>query len=237
MIKKTGKRFQKEQKELNSLPDAGFNMLEAIRKHSVYKTNIIKRDKTVRNFIARHFDINMNWRKYIVPGQFLMFNYLEPKTKEELEYYDAMPCTIFFGIFKTKRGIRVLGFNIHYYPPRIRYVLVNEIFNLFRGFYLKYWNRKMTAANSNFDYQYIIYRLQKAKLDFGIREYIPRLMTDIRPLTTNVWSRIVFTEGRFFKKTRDAILNYWKQKKIDPEYIKKISNDALRVQKKKPKKR
>lgn len=222
IIKKNSEQYRKEQEELRKKPKAGFNMMKAIREDKVYKTNVGKRDKTIRNFINRHFDVNMNWKRYIVPGQFIMFDYFQPKTKEELEYYDAMPCTIFFGVKKTDQGYRVLGFNIHYYPPKIRYALVSKIFEIFKSFYLKHWDIKMIAENPNFDYKFLIYQLQKAKLDFGIREYIPELMKNIRPLTTNVWSRIVFTEGRFFKRTREAILNYWLQKKIDPQYINKI---------------
>ena len=237
IVKKNSAKYKEEQEKLHKKPDSKFNMIKAIKEDSVYKTNVLKRDKTIRNFLERHFDVNMNWKKYIVPGQLIMFDYFKPKYKEELEYYDAMPCTIFFGVKKTDQGFRVLGFNMHYYPPTIRYALMDKIFSIYKGFYMKHWDTKMTVANPNFDYRYIIYQLQKAKLDLGIREYIPELMRNIRPLTTNVWSRVVFTEGRFFKKTRDAVLNYWKQKKIDPEYIKKISNAALRVQKKKSKKK
>ena len=56
-----------------------------------------------------------------------MFDYFEPATEEDLEYYDAMPCTIFFGIIKTEEGPRVMGFNNHYYPPKIRF---KKIFDL-----------------------------------------------------------------------------------------------------------
>jgi hypothetical protein len=141
-----------------------------------------------------------------------MFDYFEPATKEDLEYYDAMPCTIFFGIVNTEKGRRVLGFNIHYYPPRIRYQVIDRIFEIFRPLYLKAWNEPLTEEMNHFNYKMLIAQLQKAKLDFGIRMYIPKLMASVTPIPVKDWQKVVFTEGRFKKQTRDAILKYWKNK-------------------------
>jgi hypothetical protein len=58
----------------------------------------------------------------------------------------------------------------------------------------------------------LIDQLQKAKLDFGIREYIPNLMGKITPIPAVDWSKAVLTEGHFKKETREQILNYWKNK-------------------------
>ena len=50
-----------------------------------------------------------------------MFYYNEPKFKEELEYYDKTPLTLFCGITRTKDNtIREVGFNLHYFPPYTR---------------------------------------------------------------------------------------------------------------------
>jgi hypothetical protein len=143
-----------------------------------------------------------------------MFNYLEPATKEELEYYDAMPCTIFFGGVSTSKGYRVIGFNIHYYPPRIRYQLMARIYEIFKPFYSKNFNQPVDSEISYFNYKMLISQLQKAKLDFGIREYIPNLMANIVPIPPSGWSKAVLTEGHFKKRTREAILNYWKNNRL-----------------------
>jgi hypothetical protein len=58
----------------------------------------------------------------------------------------------------------------------------------------------------------LIDQLQKAKLDFGIREYIPNLMGKITPIPVADWPKAVLTEGHFRKETREQILNYWKNK-------------------------
>ena len=211
-------------------PDKNFQLIKAIRAEKDYKSNVVRRDKNTRKFIDAN--IKESNRKALMAGQLVMFDYFEPKTKEELEYYDAMPCTIFFGVVNTPNGKRVIGFNIHYYPPRIRFRLLDRIFDIFKPIYLKSWNDPLKTEMSYFDYNMLIYQLQKAKLDFGIRMYIPELMNNITPLPPNVWQKAVFTEGRFKKRTREAILNYWSQWKTDKSIIRDAKKSAKRTQKK-----
>ena len=194
-------------------------MLKAIRAEKDYKSNIKRRDVNSRKFIDENYDIK--GKPAILPGQLIMFNYFEPATKEQLEYYDAMPCTIFFGIVKTKNGPRVIGFNIHYYPPRIRFQLMNCIYEIFKPEYSKHFNTPLSEEMSYFNYKMLISQLQKAKLDFGIREYIPNLMASIVPVPVSAWPKAVLTEGHFRKETRQQILNYWKNKAIGIEKPKK----------------
>ena len=187
-----------------------FDMLKAIRAEKDYKSNILRRDKNVRRYVDENLAIH--GKPSILPGQLIMFNYFEPATKEKLEYYDAMPCTIFFGIVNTKNGKRVIGFNIHYYPPRIRYQLMNRIYEIFKPIYSQQFNTPLTEELSYFNYRMLIAHLQKAKLDFGIREYIPNLMASITPIPVADWPKAVLSEGHFKKETREQILNYWKNK-------------------------
>ena len=51
--------------------------------------------------------------------------------------------------------------------------------------------------------------LEKAKLDFGVRMYIPELVKEARLIPPKYWEIAVFTEGWFKKRTRIAIMNYW----------------------------
>jgi hypothetical protein len=57
-------------------------------------------------------------------------------------------------------------------------------------------------------------QLEKAKLDFGVRQYDPSLCGKIIPLPTEAWAKAVFTEGHFKKETREKIMQYWKNKAI-----------------------
>ena len=212
------------QKRVSNKAPKNFDMLKAIREEKLYKSNVQRRDVVARKFVDENYDIK--GKPAILPGQLIMFNYFEPKTKEELQYYDAMPCTIFFGILNTKNGKRVIGFNIHYYPPRIRYQLMNRIFEIFKPMYEKQFNEPLKEEMSYFNYKMLISQLQKAKLDVGIREYIPQLMAKIVPIPVSGWQKAVFTEGHFKKETREQILNYWKNKSIGIEKEKK-NNDNI----------
>lgn len=224
MAKKTTNTNTAGKTVKNKKPDRNFQLIRAIQgkkqknnngEPSLYKANIQKRDVSVRKFIDEN--VQPKNKGTIFPGQLVMFNYFRPKTEEQLKYYDAMPCTIFFGIIKTKDGPRVLGFNIHYYPPRIRYELMDRIFDIFKPFYLNSWNDALSEEISDFDYKMIMRQLRKANLDFGIREYIPQLMAKITPIPPKYWQKAVFTEGKFKKETRTQILNYWKNKSLNLE--------------------
>lgn len=179
-----------------------------------------KRDEMVRIYLEQ--DLRYGLRNQIRAGQMIMFNYLQPIHKDELEYYDGKPVTLFFNMITvppkkdsqgkviSKGGKRVLGFNIHYYPPRLRRKILDRVLEIYRDVYEKFWNRNLTRDASGFDYEYLLKRLQKAKLDFGIRMYDPALMTRILPVPANKWFLVALTEGQFFKKTRAAILQFWR---------------------------
>lgn len=200
-------------------PPKDYQLIKAIRgkkqkniegEPALYKANVVRRDTNVRKFVDAH--VEQTNSHPIFPGQLVMFNYFQPKTEEQLEYYDAMPCTIFFGNIKTKEGPRVIGFNIHYYPPKIRYQVLDRIFEIFKPLYLESWDKPLQSEMSDFNYKMLMRQLQKAKLDFGIRLYIPQLMHKIEPIPPKFWQKAVFTEGRFKKRTREQILNFWRQR-------------------------
>ena len=224
MKKQDKQNNKKVEKQTSNKPGRDFQLIKAIRgvkqknnpgEPSLYKANIQVRDKKVRGFVEENLSTKNS--SSVFPGQLVMFNYFEPATKEDLQYYDAMPCTIFFGIVKTQNGPRVLGFNIHYYPPRIRYRLMDRIFDIFKPFYLKTWDNPLKTEISDFNYKMLLRQLQNAKLDFGVRMYIPNLMHQITPIPPAQWQKAVFTEGRFKKETRTQILNYWKNKSLGIE--------------------
>ena len=221
MAEKKEKTTKKSSRKSGSAPK-DFDMLKAIRAEKHYKSNVKRRDSAIRKYVDENLAIQ--GRTSVLPGQLVMFNYFEPATEEKLEYYDAMPCTIFFGIVKTKNGPRVIGFNIHYYPPKIRFQLMNRIYEIFKPIYGKQFDTPLTEEMDYFNYKMLISQLQKAKLDFGIREYIPNLMASVVPIPVKDWPKAVLTEGHFRKETRQQILNYWKNKAGGIEKPKKKDN-------------
>lgn len=189
-------------------PDKNYSLIREIRKEKEYKHNTTQRDAAIRKYITNECEVT--GPKNIMSGQLVSFNYFEPKTKEELEYYDAMPVTIFFGVFNTDEGKRVIGFNIHYYPPRIRYQIMDRIMEIWKPMYLKVWDSGITHELQHFEYRWLMDQLEKVGLSFGVRMYIPSLIAQVRVIPPKMWSKAVFTEGVFKKRTRVAVLNYWK---------------------------
>lgn len=208
-VKDNSTDTKKTSKSKSNKAPKDFVMLKAIREERHYKSNVRRRDISSRKYIEENLE-KLD-RSFALPGQLIMFNYFEPATKDKLQYYDAKPCTIFFGIIETKNGKRVLGFNIHYYPPRMRFQLINRIYEIFEPIYSKNFNKPMSTEIKYFNYKMLIEQLQKAKLDFGIREYIPSLMAQITPIPPAVWPKAVLTEGHFKKESRQQILSYWER--------------------------
>ena len=215
---KNSKQPNKQPNKQPDKPPKNYSLIKEIREDNLYKANVQRRNNSARKYIELNCTEGINKPKNILPGQLIMFNYFEPKTKEDLEYYDAMPCTIFFGVHKTKDGDRVIGFNIHYYPPRIRYRLMDRVFTIFESSYTNRWSKPLNKEIPVFSYELFMYQLKNAKLDFGVRMYIPKLMAQITPVPPNSWHKAVFTEGAFKKTTREAIMNYWRRKIDNKKY-------------------
>lgn len=189
-----------------------FSLFLEIKKHPLFKLS--NRDKRARMMIDEYREENKNLltsKRNITPGQLVLFKYLNPKTKEELEYYDASPCTIFFGVFNSSQGRRVLGFNTHYFPPQIRYRIMEKIYKMYKPVYTKYFEKGATKELDGFDYRYLTEELEKHDLSFAVRMYIPQLIGDTFIVPPEMWPTALMTEGWFKKETRAAIMNYFKK--------------------------
>lgn len=211
---------------LQEVAKPSYELIKEIKKSPLY--NKTGRDEYARNFIDENG--NQIGKNSLVPGQLILFNYFEPKTEEDLEYYDAQPCTIFFGLFNSSQGKRYLGFNIHYYPPKLRYLIMNKIFEIYRPVWTKYFKDGITKEVDAFDYRYLVQALKRKNLDFGVRMYIPSLVGDPTEVPPNMWQVAVFTEGNFKKETRTQIMKFWqkwergtKNKQDHPKYKTKSS--------------
>lgn len=191
-------------------PNKNFDLMESIKQNEFYKTP--GRDAKVRKWIDEN--IPLAKKGEIFPGQMVMFNYFNPKTAEDLKFYDAMPCTLFFGVFNSSQGRRVLGFNVHYLPPALRYRVIDRIFKIYRPVYMKYFSQGLSHEIDGFEYQYIMGELEKIKLDWTVRMYDPILIGAVRTIAPEYWSTALLTEGHFKKDTQAHIMQLFKQESI-----------------------
>lgn len=73
----------------------------------------------------------------IEPGDMYLFMY-DPKTKEQLQYYDTVPLSMVFDV--TNKGFH--GINFHYLPPLLRMQLLGKM--------LEFTNTKNISERSKF---------------------------------------------------------------------------------------
>lgn len=187
-----------------------FQLTKAYQMHP-----LSKRPTNIRSKLAYKEVMNQlkPTKRYLLPGQLVVFEYLEPKFKEELEYYDRTPMTLFFGIIRTKDGnIRELGLNLHYYPPHTRVNILNKTYEIFKPYFNKYFNSPSAKPNTIISYEQLKHIIKKnQKIGFGIKMYIPVLRGKSFVLPTRMLPTALYTEGHFSKATLQQIFHFWRQ--------------------------
>ena len=186
-----------------------FQMNEAINTHPLVKRPTAIRSKMAYSSLLRQVKPT---KRYLLPGQIVLFNYSEPKFKEDLEYYDATPLTLFCGITRTDDGnIREVGINLHYYPPFTRIRVINEVYEHFKPYFEKNFNEVTGKPNTWISYSAIKHLAKSsARLGFGVKMYIPVLRGASYVLPTRLVPTACFTEGHFSKATIQQIFHFWR---------------------------
>lgn len=187
-----------------------YKLEDAINKHPLGR-----RPMNIRSKLA-YKELLQNTKpttKYLLPGQLALFNYLEPKFKEDLEYYDRTPLTLFLGITRTNDGnIREVGLNLHYYPPFARARILNRIYEVFKPHWKKNFNQVQHKPNMMIDYNTLKHIMRhNLKLAFGIKMYIPVLRSTTHVIPARLISTAFFSEGHFSKATLQQIFKFWRQ--------------------------
>lgn len=188
-----------------------WRMDEAIENSPISKKPLNIRSKIAYREIMRTLKPT---KKYLLPGELCIFSYSAPKTVTDLEYYDATPFVLFFGITRTNDGnIREVGFNLHYYPPFARQRILNTVYEVFKSYYKKYFNDQPHKANTFINYNLLKRLLRNQKIKFGLRMYIPSLRGLTWTLPTKMIPVAAITEGHFNGATFMNIQHFWRRAK------------------------
>ena len=187
-----------------------YQLDEAINEHPLAKRPTAIRSKLAYKEILHNADLT---KKYLLPGQVVLFHYAEPKYKEELEYYDKTPFTLFLGITRTKDGnIREIGINLHYYPPFARARILTHTYEVFKPYFDKNFNDVTGKPNTFISYERLKYLMKNnLKIGFGIKMYIPVLRQASWLIPTRLLSTAMYTEGHFSKATLQNIYHFWRK--------------------------
>lgn len=186
-----------------------YSILEAINEHPLAKKPTVMRSKLAYREILRNVKPTP---RYLLPGQIVLFHYAEPKYKEELEYYDKTPLTLFVGITRTKDNtIREIGINLHYFPPFTRAHIIEHSYEVFKPFFDANFNAVNGKPNKFISYKALKSIMKKnTKLAFGVKMYVPVLRQASFVLPTRLVSTACYTEGRFSKATLSQIYHFWR---------------------------
>ena len=187
-----------------------FNIGDAIDESALAAKTGHVRSKLAYKFIMENQNITA---KYLLPGQVCMFSYNDPKTKDELEYWDKTPLTLFFGAFRTKNGdIREIGLNLHYYPPFTRRKILVKVYETFKSYFQKCFNHPQHKPNMLMDYQTLKHLIGRdSKIAFGVKEYVPMLRGITYVIPTKMLPIAFYTEGHFSRATIMQVQQFWRQ--------------------------
>lgn len=187
-----------------------FQLDETINNHPLAKRPTNIRSKLAYSEIMKTMKPT---KKYLLPGQLVLFEYLEPKFKEDLEYYDRTPFVLFFGITRTDDGnIREIGLNLHYYPPHTRARILNKTYQVFKPYFDKYFNDPSHKPNAVISWSSLKHLMKvNDKIGFGVKMYIPVLRGKSYVVPPRLWPTAFYTEGHFSKATLQQIFSFWRQ--------------------------
>lgn len=186
-----------------------FDMLENIDASALAQKGGHVRSKLAYKFIMQMKNITA---KYLLPGQICLFSYNDPKTKNQLEYWDKNPLTLFFGTFRTQNGdIREIGLNLHYYPPYARKQILVKVYETFKSYFEKCFNSPTHKPNALMDYRTLKHIISSdAKIAFGVKEYVPSLRGITYVMPTKLLPIAFYTEGRFSRATIRQVQQFWR---------------------------
>jgi len=147
--------------------------------------------------------------KLLQQGKLYMFDYDTPKYADTLAFFDTQPLVISIGPIVTSEGVRDLGLNMHLLPPRIRRIVMCQIFEMYRN---RYRDQLFAKKQDNVPvkWQAIVDPLRKYGLEFCIRMYIPELRKNVIEFRYDDWKNAIYIESKGYKKiTVEALQKEW----------------------------
>ncbi|AFF28137.1 gp139 [Sphingomonas phage PAU] len=139
-----------------------------------------------------------NWLKgqLMKQGQLYMFDYVDPKYKDVLPWFDENPLVISLGPVKTSLGWRTININLHLLPPITRKIVMSKIFDFNKNRYKALMGVNNPKAIPSVNYKSLIQPLEQYGIGFAIRMYIPELQKNIVEFQLEEWKNAIFLESR-----------------------------------------
>jgi len=152
-------------------------------------------------------------KSLLYQGGLFTFEYKNPKYKgtAQLPWFDKYPLVLSLGPIVTKLGVRNLGFNLHLVPPKIRIIIVCQVFELYKRLY-RYQIFYKKDGPVKIKYQYILKSLDKYGADFCVRMYIPARQHAIVLFPYKEWSKAIFLPSRGYDGVKaQKLISLWRK--------------------------
>ena len=175
-----------------------FDKLES----EAFRKGLVARSKEANNWFSKNVkklgplgkrvlkDDRLVTRQSAKTGEMVMYTY-NPKLKKTLPYYDTFPLTIVVG--KAPDGF--YGINLHYLPPKIRAIFLDNLNNIA--------NNQKFNITTKFK---ITYNLLKATKNYKyfkpcFKHYLTEKVTsNIMKVNAAEWNIAIFLKTASFKK-------------------------------------
>lgn len=135
-----------------------------------------------------------------VYGKMYMFMYNNPKHKDKLPYYDALPLVFFFNIGKNDHGLWY-GINLHYLPPVLRLKLFEDLLRI------RTKGRMSAQTKVKLTWQRLQSLTQHPLVKPTVHAYIPsRIGAGLAEIDPRVWEIVIsLPTEKFRKASRKAV--------------------------------
>ncbi len=200
------------QGELDFIEENNINIGKYSLKTRIKNNPWLKRGRPASSAIKWFFrevlkdPLHYQWRrKLFLSGNLYYFTYTNPKYKDELDFYDNYPLVLSLGPKATQLGVRNIGINLHMLPPRVRIIVLCQVFELHKRYYryLVFFDKTKPVQ---INYKLITKSLEAYGIKFGIRMYIPERMRTVCMFGIRDWHKAIFIPSRKYSKIRAAEL-------------------------------
>lgn len=183
------------------------------------RNNEIARSANPQKSALRWFEKNYknNRAKYIKRramkvGSLVIFDYNDPLTKDELEYWDKNPLVLVVEPYIKKDDvIRVQGINLHLLPPDIRGIVLYQAWYLYKEAYTAMMFTDKDSVQVNLEWSKIKDRLAKYGAGFAFRRYAISKQENIMEFNYEDWTKAVYLPSREYHKTNvEKLQSMWK---------------------------
>lgn len=150
-------------------------------------------------------------RKMMKMGHLYIFDYDDPIHKKTLEYFDTQPLVLCIGHIVTKDDkVRNLGINLHLLPPKVRRLVLFQIYYMYKSAFSKNLNASK-QGKVKVRWQSIVKPLEKFGIGFCIRMYAPNRQTNVINFKQEDWDKAIWIPSKGYSKiTANGLEKEWK---------------------------